>query len=150
MASIADIRIDLMAGEKEALDKILRGLGEMLSEERLRHSIGVADTARRLAMRFGANHKKAYTAGIVHDIARELGGKQILDLVTGSGRTLAPWQARKPVLLHGCAGAVLLERWGLADPVVLAAVEDHVTGRAGMSRLAPSPKCCRERSTPTQ
>jgi predicted HD superfamily hydrolase involved in NAD metabolism len=136
MACITDIRTDLMAGDKDALERILRGLADMLSEGRLKHSIGVAETARGLAVRFDASSKKAYTAGVVHDIARELDGDQILDLVESSGRNPEPWQARKPVLLHGWAGAVLLEKWGLTDPAVLAAVEEHVTGSAGMSRLS--------------
>ena len=48
MHSIAEIRTDLMASDKETGRRILRGLSEMLSEDRLKHSIGVAETARRL------------------------------------------------------------------------------------------------------
>jgi predicted HD superfamily hydrolase involved in NAD metabolism len=136
MPSIADIRIDLMVGDHETRTQILRRLGEMLSEDRLKHSIGVAETARSLAMRFGVDPRRAYTAGITHDIARELEREKILDLVESSGRRPAPWQKRKAVLLHGYAGAALLEKWGLADRAVLGAVEDHVTGRPGMSRLS--------------
>ena len=81
-------------GDRETRTQILRRLGEMLSEDRLKHSIGVAETARSLAMRFGVDPRKAYTAGITHDIARELEREKILDLVESSGRRPASvWPA---------------------------------------------------------
>jgi predicted HD superfamily hydrolase involved in NAD metabolism len=136
MAYIADFGPEYMIGNRVTRRRILRRLRSMLSDDRLKHSFGVAEVARSLAMRFNADPKKAFTAGLTHDIARELDYSKILSLARSGGYEPESWQIQKPVLLHGHAGAILLEKWGLNDPAVLAAVEDHVTGRVGMSRLS--------------
>ena len=46
---------------------IQKDLKKVLSAKRYRHSAGVADSARALADKYGANAEKAYIAGWVHD-----------------------------------------------------------------------------------
>ena len=47
---------------------IQKDLKKILSAKRYRHSAGVADSARALADKYGANAEKAYIAGWVHGI----------------------------------------------------------------------------------
>ena len=56
----------------QTIDEITEYLKENLSEIRFAHTIGVAETAKSLARRWGADEHKAYLAGLVHDCAKEI------------------------------------------------------------------------------
>ena len=43
-----------------------------LSKKRYTHSLNVADAALKLAEKYGADIEKAYLAGLVHDICKEV------------------------------------------------------------------------------
>jgi len=92
----------------------------------------VAELARDIARANHLDEERAYFSGIVHDIAR--------DLPYGELHRLAPPEndidARHALAVHGRAGRVLLQRWGLCDEVVLEAVEDHTTGPRGGNLVA--------------
>ena len=47
-----------------AIDAIKTELSNRLSPKRYQHSLGVADEAKRLANRYGADTEKAYLAGL--------------------------------------------------------------------------------------
>jgi nicotinate-nucleotide adenylyltransferase len=105
-----------------------------LGRRRAEHCRRTAALARRLALRFGLDREQAYLAGLAHDLARELPEEELLRLAAQDGAPLAPWEAERPVLLHGRAAAVLLGPACAEE--VREAVADHVTGRPGMSALA--------------
>lgn len=112
----------------------LRGaLASRLSAKRVEHSEAVAALARDLCRRLGSPAHWGYIAGLGHDIARELSAPEIIALATRDGLPVSPDEEQMPVLLHGRAGAVVLEHdLGIRTPEVLEAVRDHVTGRVGM------------------
>ena len=68
----------------EDTEKIKSLLKERLSKKRYNHSINVADEARRLAEKWDADPQKAYYAGLVHDICKELTPKEQLEMVMHS------------------------------------------------------------------
>ena len=49
-------------------EEILKVLGQKLREKRFLHTLGVAECAKKLAFKYGADPEKAYTAGLLHDI----------------------------------------------------------------------------------
>ncbi len=111
----------------------------VLSEERLNHSISTALFAEYLCMHYGLfkNSNKCFFAGLVHDIAREYDYEHCLDVLSEEGIDIEEWEKKRPVLLHGKVGAVILERdFGIRDREVLDAVATHVTGKAGMGVLS--------------
>lgn len=116
-------------------DDWLRLVAERHGPARLRHVIGVAETAARLAERFGADVGKAWLAGLLHDYARELAPAEVLRLAEEYG--LLGLVAEPSVeMLHAPLGSVLLRvETGVEDPEVLAAVARHTTGAAGMTTL---------------
>ncbi len=59
------------------IDEMRRKLQGRLKASRFAHSIGVADTAVKLAKRFGVDTEKAYIAGLLHDCAREFEDSQL-------------------------------------------------------------------------
>jgi len=108
-----------------------------LSRPRLSHSREVARLSCELCDRFHVDEEKGYIAGMCHDLGRELETSEILLLCESDGLPLASWERENPLLLHGRAGAAILQKdTGYSDPVALDAIRDHITGRAGMGSLS--------------
>ena len=51
-------------------EQIKELLKSRLNEKRYIHSLCVADEAKRLAVKYGADAEKAYLAGLLHDITK--------------------------------------------------------------------------------
>ena len=96
----------------------------MVRPRRFEHVLRVAALARDIALSAGADATRAYVAGLLHDIARDLPDTELLRLAPPE----CAIDAAHPMAVHGRAGRALLTRWGFTDAVVLEAVEDHTTG----------------------
>ena len=117
-------------GYKEILKK-------RLSVKRYTHSVGVANTAARLAGMFNGDIERAYLAGLMHDYARELPEEELLELTAKHKLSTDGVELMQTSLLHGPVGAWLLEEEGLiTDPQVLDAIRWHTTGHPDMDQLA--------------
>lgn len=109
---------------------------ERLNDKRYRHSLEVAKEAQRLAVRYGADEAKAYTAGLLHDIMKNTEEKAQLQILSDFGILLDNVEAVSPKLWHARTGAVFIEKMlGVDDPDILLAVRYHTTARAGMGLL---------------
>ncbi len=105
-------------------------LAVLLSRERYVHSLGTASAAVRFAADFGADADAAYTAGLIHDCAKDLAYEDAVSLPFPPGFEPDELEMSSPALLHGPAGAALAARlFGLTDTDILGAVRFHVTGR---------------------
>lgn len=108
----------------------------MLSEKRYNHSIGVADTAKKLAKLLGADEEKAYTAGLLHDCAKEIEPETALKRLKAYGITVDEVSLSSPALLHGPLGACIAQiEFGISDPEIFDAIWFHTTGKAAMNTL---------------
>lgn len=120
-------------GRDEQFIEIIRG---RLTPSRFRHSLAVADQAEKLASLYGADPKKARTAGILHDILKDASGEEQLQILRDFGILLDSVEKHAPKLWHAKAGAAFLEHiLGIDDRELLDAVRYHTTGRAGMTPL---------------
>jgi predicted HD superfamily hydrolase involved in NAD metabolism len=119
------------------LEEIKVWLAARLSPHRYQHSLGVAQTARELATRFGADPAQAELAGLLHDAAREWRPPQLLEAATAAGLSLTYLEEMAPMpCLHGPLGAeVARTEFGLADEALLQAIANHTLGRERMSLL---------------
>ena len=106
-----------------------------VSEARYVHSVGTADTARELALRFGADPDQAYLAGLLHDIARESTGFDLVCEAKRQGIMVSEVEDKLPFLLHGKVAAERARSLGVTDEGVLSAIASHVTGKKGWARL---------------
>lgn len=105
-----------------------------LSPQRLYHSICVAEKAKHLAEKYGADAEKAYTAGLVHDIMKNQPVSKMLELIESDGQTLTDSEKAITVTLHAIAGEVYLRKnLGVTDEELLSAVRWHTTGKENMS-----------------
>jgi nicotinate-nucleotide adenylyltransferase len=111
-------------------------LRSKLDDYRYIHSLGVADSARELAKLYGADEEKAYFAGLVHDICKNIPKDEQLSIIEKGGVTLTDAEKNNPALWHGIAGECYLRlTMGITDPEVLGSVRYHTTGKAGMTLL---------------
>ncbi len=107
-----------------------------LSDYRYHHSLCVAQEAARLARLYGGDEKRAYTAGLLHDILKDTDKKTQLQLFADFAILLDEVEKRVPKLWHARVGAAFLEHiLQIDDRDILNAVRYHTTGRAGMSLL---------------
>ncbi len=107
---------------------------EILSTKRYEHSINVANLAREMAEVLGADENAAYTAGVLHDIAKEMTRQELLDVVGSKGIKLSFVEENNTALLHAPVGAGLVQDMGYSKEIV-DAVRYHTVGRAGMTLL---------------
>ena len=107
---------------------------ERLTPKRLYHSICVAEKAKHLAEKYGADPEKAYTTGLVHDIMKNQSVEDMLILIEGDGQSLTDSEKAITVTLHAIAGEVYLRKeLGVTDEELLSAVRWHTTGKEKMS-----------------
>lgn len=126
------------AGMKQqtADEQYIEIIRQRLSDYRFHHSLCVADEAKRLAEKYGADPQKAYTAGILHDIMKDTAKDVQLQILADYGVTLDEVEQDAPMLWHARSGEVFLRNiLGVKDEEILSAVRYHTTGRAEMSLL---------------
>ncbi|MGN0689335.1 MAG: bis(5'-nucleosyl)-tetraphosphatase (symmetrical) YqeK [Oscillospiraceae bacterium] len=111
-------------------------LEERLSKKRLTHSFNVADEAVKLANMWGADVEKAYVAGLLHDVCKEISRVEQRKLVEKSRKDVTAEEISVPQLWHGIAGEVYCNTdLGINDDDILNAIRYHTVARKGMSLL---------------
>jgi predicted HD superfamily hydrolase involved in NAD metabolism len=111
-------------------------LKENLSEERYNHSLGVMNTAEKLAEMYSADITRSRVAGLIHDCAKEMDKKEILKLCKKNHIEIDYVLEANPGLLHGVAGAIIArDIMKVEDEDILRAIQYHTTGKKAMSLL---------------
>lgn len=112
-------------------------LERYLSAARIAHCANTAALSYGLCVRFGCDVLAGFTAGLLHDVARELPLDTMKSFAAADGCPFRPWEIEYPVLLHGRAGAVIARNEaGIENEAILDAVRDHTTGKPGMGVIA--------------
>ena len=94
---------------------------ERLSKKRFTHSMNVAEACYDLAERFGADKKRCYLAGLLHDIMKEDLPDRQRQMTVDSGMSPDPAEIDTPALWHAVAGAAYVrDRLGIDDEEILA------------------------------
>jgi predicted HD superfamily hydrolase involved in NAD metabolism len=107
-----------------------------MSEKRFRHTLGVVENARELAVRHGLDIEKAQIAGYLHDLKKEVPLPQQVDMARRWKLLKYPEDEAAPYVLHGPLAAYWLEHeYGYKDSEVLAAIAQHTLGAPGMGKL---------------
>jgi nicotinate-nucleotide adenylyltransferase len=108
-----------------------------LNPARFLHSRNVAVMTADLCRIFGLDEKAGYLAGVCHDIAKPLTGDEMIGLAEKDGMEISKLERKKPSLLHGRAGAVMLrDRYEIRNREILDAVMYHTICGTGMGPLA--------------
>lgn len=105
-----------------------------LPEKRYIHTLGVVETAERLARLYGADVEAARLAAMLHDYAKYM-DVDVMRQVVMEENLDSSLLAFDDELLHAPVGAVLLKRAYDLDPAVISAIKNHTTGEPGMALL---------------
>lgn len=117
-------------------DEKKKYLKENLSQKRYQHSLNVASECRKLAEKYGEDPDKAYFAGLLHDVCKELSGEKQKALVIQSGFAVCREELETRSLWHAIAGAYFVKNvFGVEDIDIINSIRFHTVGRAGMTRL---------------
>ncbi len=114
-------------------EEILDQLKQSLDEKRFKHSIGTAQCAKELALRYNQDAEKAYIAGLLHDCAKCLPDKELLDMMH-KYVDIASGELMNPKTWHAPVGAYLAEhQFKISDKEILNAIRWHTVGKIKMS-----------------
>ncbi|CAM3815796.1 bis(5'-nucleosyl)-tetraphosphatase (symmetrical) YqeK [Mesobacillus zeae] len=108
---------------------------EQLTEHRYKHTIGVMETAIKLAEKYGADCQKAELAAIFHDYAKFRPKDEMNKVILEQSmpKELLNFNSE---LWHAPVGAYLVEKEaGISDREILDAIRYHTSGRPGMTLL---------------
>ena len=111
-------------------------LKKRLSDEKYMHSLGVANTAQRLAEIYGEDIEKAKTAGLLHDITKCLSDEEQIDLFKYYNIDCDPDIFKSRNLWHAVTAAYYVKNeLKIDDGYILDSIRYHTTGRRGMTLL---------------
>ena len=118
------------------IDEMRQELQRRLKKERFAHSIGVANTAVKLAKKFGVDENKAYIAGLLHDCARQFENSDLPAEAEKRGIKIGEVENFMPLLLHSYIGAKMIsEIYGVNDSEIEQAIYRHTVGAKNMTPL---------------
>ncbi|MGX9135346.1 bis(5'-nucleosyl)-tetraphosphatase (symmetrical) YqeK [Rummeliibacillus sp. JY-2-4R] len=116
-------------------DELLLAMKDRMPEKRYIHTIGVTDTAIKLAKRFGEDPKKAEVSAILHDSCKYADREWMKQVIIEQKMDKALLEYHHE-LWHGPVGAYVAKKeFNIADGDMLNAIRFHTTGRAGQSNL---------------
>lgn len=117
--------------------KIINYLRKNLTKQRFNHVLGMAEFARKLALRHGLGADKAKLAGLLHDLARTWDEKKLIQyskkhfLRIPDKKFILEFQ---PILLHSFVGADLARKiFYVKDKEILSAIAKHSFGAIQMT-----------------
>ena len=102
----------------------------------MQHSVFTAEYMSMLAAQAEISTDQAVTAGLLHDLCKDMTDEELLAAAARYGIALGETQQRYPGLLHGPVAAEECRRdHGIDDPEIYDAIFWHTTGRPGFGRL---------------
>lgn len=121
---------------QEEIEKVQERLRDKLPEKRFLHTVGVRYMAESLAMRYDVDMNRAGMAGVLHDCAKYMPGKKMLEKCQKHHIKVSEVERENLQLLHAKLGVYFAEhKYGITDPEILSAIRWHTTGKAGMTTL---------------
>ena len=116
--------------------QILDRLKGMLTEHRFTHTLGVANTAQRLAPGCGVDPLRARLAGLLHDCAKSMPLDEMRELVAKNLPDIDEEELDTRAILHAPAGMVMArDVFGVRDASILSAIRKHTVGDGQMSPM---------------
>lgn len=113
--------------------EIKNWLKENLNAERYSHSLGTAECAKELAVQFGLDKEKAYTAGLLHDCAKCFSNEKLLEIIKNNLQ-VEEAEMLNYKTLHAPVSAYYAEKYfGVEDKEILSAIRWHTLGRLEMT-----------------
>ena len=118
------------------LDDYKNIIREKMGKKRYKHSVSVSEWAVKLALKHGADEKKAAVAGILHDITKEMPEEEQLKLISDSGIKLSLLESKSNKLWHSISGSIYVQKvLKIDDEEIINAIKYHTTAKENMTLL---------------
>lgn len=117
-------------------EKIKKELKKNLSSYRYDHSLRVAETAKSLAEEYHIDKQKAYIAGLLHDIAKELTEKENKYWIEKYHLDKSLNEEKNKKIKHADIGAVIAKEKYHITQDIYNAIKYHTIGNKSMDTLA--------------
>jgi len=116
-------------------EQILAHVQSQMTEKRFTHTLGVMETARKLANQYGSNADSAELAAMIHDVAKCWPVKDQAAYILEHKLDASLLNYEKE-LWHAEVGAhYAREQYGITDQNICDAIRYHTSGRPDMSLL---------------
>ena len=113
-----------------------RKLQSSLSIERYIHTMGVVKEARKMALKYGADEKKAAMAALLHDCAKDYPADMKRRFCKEFHVDVDEIMLETIDLTHAFLGAEVARReYGVEDEEILSAIKYHTTGKPDMTLM---------------
>ena len=120
-----------------SIEEIKLYLKANLMEKRYTHTLGVADTAKKLAKLNGISEEKAEIAGLAHDVAKNLSKARMREIIGNNNIILSEVEQNNSDLWHSIIAHIeAKDKFGIEDEEILDSLRWHTTGKEDMSVLA--------------
>ena len=118
------------------ISEIEKYIKDNIKESRYKHTLGVVETAKKLAHINDVDENKAHIVALVHDCAKNMPNEKMIEVLKQEGIELDLISKESPQILHGKVGAIIAKKvFEIEDNDILNAIEYHTTGRSNMSSL---------------
>ncbi|WP_088809026.1 MULTISPECIES: bis(5'-nucleosyl)-tetraphosphatase (symmetrical) YqeK [Listeria] len=116
-------------------DEMLEKVRQAMPEKRFIHTLGVEETAIKLAKIYFESEEKASIAAILHDYAKYIDDAKARDIIVQE-KMNPEFLRYQNAIWHAPVGAYLAEHeFGITDEAILDAIRWHTTGTENMSTL---------------
>lgn len=120
----------------KSIEFINEYLKNNLVKGRYLHTLGVAETAIKLAKIHGEDENKAEIAALSHDVAKNLTDDELLTIIRNNHIELTNDEKNTRELWHSIVGPIKAkEVFQINDDEILCAIRWHTTGKENMSKL---------------
>ncbi|KIL38273.1 phosphohydrolase [Gordoniibacillus kamchatkensis] len=117
-------------------EQLMEAVKAQMPERRWQHTLGVMETAVKLAKQYGADPAKADMAAILHDVCKFWPVEKQAETVRLNPELPQDMLDYDKELWHAPAAvAVARDEYGVTDPEVLDAILYHTSGRERMTQL---------------
>ncbi|MGM0438323.1 MAG: bis(5'-nucleosyl)-tetraphosphatase (symmetrical) YqeK [Bacillota bacterium] len=123
--------------KKDYLNSIKNDLKKRLSKKRYLHTMGVVEVAIKLAKKNDVNIEKTIIAALLHDYAKPLSEKELLNYAQKMNGEIDSIEIKIPAILHAPVGAFLVkQKYDIINKDILEAIRYHTIGKPDMGKLA--------------
>ncbi|WP_294389266.1 bis(5'-nucleosyl)-tetraphosphatase (symmetrical) YqeK [uncultured Clostridium sp.] len=118
------------------VEEIKGYLKNNLKPSRYGHTLGVVNTAIKLAEIYGEDKSKAEIAALCHDVAKNMSNEELRKLIDNENIILSIDEENTQELWHSIIAPVIARKvFGIEDEEVLNAMRWHTTGKENMTNL---------------
>lgn len=118
------------------INEIKEYLKENLKPSRYEHTLGVAETAKKLAALNGVDEVKAEIAGLAHDVAKNFSKEDMLKVIKENNIKLSLVEENNINLWHSIIAPIIAKsKLDIHDEEILDSLRWHTTGKEDMSVL---------------